>query len=157
MRLQTFAVILLLVALATAGCRRGPESNIIKRPGEVDVIPLERTDHEMNNAIAEAKRRLPEFLAVLNNPGERTLSAKVRFLKPDGGGEHMWLSDLMKQKDGFSGILKNEPVFVIGMKKGQRVRFAKEAVADWVIENSDGSAEGGFTIALVSERGSGKK
>ena len=61
-----------------------------------------------------------------------------RRLKPGeahtGHGEFFWVGDLAETADGFEGAITNESVHVEAVRKGQRIAFAKDEIADWLYE-----------------------
>ena len=144
--------ILLTLVLLVVGCGSSPQTKVVSRPGEPDVMLTESNDAEMSAAIKEAKRTLPDFIKKLENPGKNEFSVKARMTTPDGGGEHIWVADLTYKSGQFTGVLDNEPVYLTGKKAGDQVTFPESDVTDWIIMNEAGDMQGGFTVAVLKKR-----
>lgn len=123
-----------------------------------DMIPVEGEDAEMNAAIDEARRTLPEFRKALEKDWERLIPAldrplvKARFSSDDTGNvEHMWVE--VTNFDGHTvvGELANEPNAIPEFSAGDEVRVSPEDISDWVYWNGD-SIVGGFTLAVLERR-----
>lgn len=119
------------------------------RSGEFDsgelgarVFGIEKTNARVNAAMAEAKRRLPEFCSAYESagPGFKGM-IKVGFVTSDGGKEYIWLDVKDMTDSGFSGTIENHPVDSSIPKKGTRVDVKLEDIVDWVYldgEQSEG-------------------
>jgi len=116
-------------------------------------------DAEMNAAVEEARRRLPEFRRALDADARRVVPlievalVKVRFESGiTGKAEHMWLEDAGFEEDNIVGTLANEPKNVPELSKGQWVSVPVDAVSDWAYREN-GRTFGGFTIRVMQRRG----
>lgn len=145
--------VLLSLVLILGGCGSSAKDDVIKRPDQPDVVSVTDEDAEMNAAIAEAQRTLPDFLKQLKSPKNKMFSLKVRMPTADGGAEHIWVSDVAYKSGKFSGLLDNEPVDLPGKKRGDPVDFAEKDVTDWIIMDEKGNMSGGFTTAVMEKRG----
>ncbi|OJY20610.1 MAG: hypothetical protein BGO98_04795 [Myxococcales bacterium 68-20] len=117
------------------------------------VVSVSDTDPELNAAIAEAKRRWPEFVTAFNEGTGERFSAKYPFPKSTGSVEHVWLSVTTINADQVTGTLDNDPVGDIGHKRGETVTVPSKDISDWLYSVS-GKNEmvGGFTIKVLLAR-----
>lgn len=116
-------------------------------------------DQEMNAAIDEARRRLPELRRALEADAQRVKPTiegalvKARFeSKITGQAEHIWLQDAGFEDSRIVGTIANEPVDFPELSKGESVSVPVEAVSDWVYRQG-GQNFGGFTIRVMQRRG----
>ncbi len=134
----------LLVVLLCAGCSAERK----------DIIPVDRNDAEMNAAIKEAQRTLPQFWSQLDREGDGFSGLlKVFFTDPgdDEGGEHMWVRVTARSEEEVRGILLDTPGWLKSVKCGDQVRFPTGRITDWLyVEN--GKARGAFTEKLLRRR-----
>jgi uncharacterized protein YegJ (DUF2314 family) len=99
-------------------------------------------------AIAEAQRRLPEFVAAVRARTGDRFSLRARFRTWRGGSEFLWLDDVEIDADGFTGALADRPKGVPGLRIGQRVLVEPDQVTDWTFMR-EGRALGGFTQSVL--------
>jgi uncharacterized protein YegJ (DUF2314 family) len=116
-------------------------------------------DPEINAAIEEAQRRLPEFRRALDIDARRLIPqiegslVKARFESAITHEiEHMWLEDACFEGDTIVGTLSSEPSAIPEHSKGDWVTVSPEAVSDWVYREG-GRTFGGFTIRVMQRRG----
>lgn len=139
--------LIVLFYLSLLACQSDPK--VIKRDGQPDVSLLEADNSKMNNAIKLANKTLGKFdLALLSNDTKlRMLSIKARFATPDGGGEHIWLSDIAIKDNQYHGVIANVPFSTKEVKLGDTVMVTKAQISDWkYIQN--GKLIGGYTIRV---------
>lgn len=144
--------VLLSLVLILAGCGSTAKNDVLQRPDQPDVVSVTDEDAEMNAAIAEAQRTLPDFLTQLKSPKNKMFSLKVKMPTADGGAEHIWVSDVAYKGGKFSGLLDNEPVDLPGKRRGDPVSFTEKDVTDWLIMGHKGNMSGGFTTAVLERR-----
>jgi uncharacterized protein YegJ (DUF2314 family) len=109
------------------------------------------TDPRMRAAVAEARRRWPEFVAAFEErrPGQ-TFAVKAKVTEADGPSEYVWLAVTALEGDGIYGILDNEPVLLRHRHRGDRARVLVSSLQDWLC--FDGArGMGGFTIAVLQQ------
>lgn len=143
-------LVLLALTLALVGCKRARTSG---SDGDV-VIHVASDDAEMNAAIAEAQRTLPDLIAALQHPkeGQSYFGIKAAFPYGEiGEREHMWLSELSYDDQGFHGVLGNDPEFVEGLRHGDQVNVPVEAVTDWMIVEEN-RVIGAYTVRVLRGR-----
>lgn len=116
-------------------------------------------DAEINAAIEEAQRRLPEFRHALEIDVQRAIPqikgslVKARFESMITHKiEHMWLEDAGFEGDRVVGTLASEPHEIPEYSKGERVTISPEMVSDWAYREG-GRTYGGFTIRVMQKRG----
>jgi uncharacterized protein YegJ (DUF2314 family) len=116
-------------------------------------------DPELNAAIEEAQRRLPEFRRALDDDARRLIPAlngalvKARFESPVTGViEHMWIEDVGFENDKIVGTLASEPNNIPELSNGEWVSVSPEDVSDWVYRDGDRTV-GGFTVRVMQQRG----
>jgi uncharacterized protein YegJ (DUF2314 family) len=144
------ALLLVALHLLIAGCdERSAERSTPDRAGISAVAP---DDKEMNAAIAEARARMPEFLAVLKRGGPAVdgFSVKAKY-ETRSGAEYIWVGAVTYDGKSYSGRLENAPRYITGLKFGDAVTVAPEAVSDWLYVE-DGRLTGAFTMRVIYRR-----
>ena len=143
------AAIVALMSTATPAMASPPKGEAGSHARGVTLLSAD--DATMNAAIAEAPATLSEFLDRLDagQLSEHDL-LKVEFLTLGGGGEHIWVANVRRSSDGFSGVLANDPVD-LGLRRGDPVRFSEAMVSDWSYE-AHGRLWGNFTTRAVLPR-----
>lgn len=103
----------------------------------------------VNAAIEKARQTLPAFFARLKNPqpGDNRFQVKIRFPKPQGGGEHIWAGDIVRNGDNISATIDNDPVHV-DLKRGQRVNVPVADITDWLYWRN-GKMHGAVTVRAL--------
>jgi uncharacterized protein YegJ (DUF2314 family) len=117
-----------------------------------DPVVTRYKQKKMDEAVAEARRRWPEFLAAYEartcDP-EEVFIAKFPFGQ-DPHVEHMWISVESIDGDTVNGRMENKPMFQPGLKEGDPVTGSVERLSDWLYASEKG-AEGGFTQRVLQE------
>lgn len=140
---------------------RGEEPRAVFGPGPyraADETVLVPTDEAaMEAAVAEARRRMPEFLDAFakRKRGDMFMVKSPFPCGDDGGNEHMWLSVTAVEGDNLVGKLEVEPFNIKTLKKGSRVTVVAAEISDWAIVREGQEPIGLFTDAIV-ERGNPK-
>ncbi len=117
------------------------------RPIKENVVAYHTGDGSMNAARKTARATLPRFVELIdaNAPGTYT----VKFpLTQNGETEHIWMQLTGHDKDGFSGLLANDPVNGKKFKMGDRVEVAKADVEDWMVRTGE-VMYGGYTVRVM--------
>jgi len=114
------------------------------------VVTVSPADPRMRQAVAEAKKRWPEFV----NAFERRSADQLFSIRaPFGDGKHtefMWVGVTAIENDMIYGKLGNEPLHVRGMNAGETVKVRVGDMNDWVF--TEGKAmRGGFTIEAIRQ------
>ena len=119
-------------------------------PANPPVWNVKEGDREMAAAVAEARRRLPEFVDAFRRQDGGRFSIKAP-ITAGGTTEHIWIEVDRIEDDRIGGTLGNEPVNLGGMKLGDRVDVAMAEVEDWVFVR-DGDPQGLFTAKTLAGR-----
>lgn len=115
-----------------------------------------KNDARIEDAIAEARRRWPEFVEAFHRRQKDGLPfiVKAPFTTADET-EHMWLEVFALEPEYVHGHLISDPFYHRKLKKGSQVEVPVEEVSDWVFAD-DGRAVGNFTGAIVSQTRKGE-
>lgn len=131
---------------------RGPEPlTALAQPRDDEVVSVHTLDVEMDEAMAEARRRWPEFVAAfaIRRPFQG-FAVKVPFREEDQT-EHMWVEVSQLDGETIHGKLANEPKLIANLKLSDSVTVDLADVNDWIY--SDGKQMiGGFTSAVLERR-----
>ncbi len=121
--------------------------------GYVDEVTQVRHNDEILAASARAKEALPglkqDFLKGLE-PGEY-ISLKAPFETANGGTEWMWVEVMRWQGDDITGLLRNEPQNVPGLRGGSTVKINQQDIFDYLREFPDGTSKGNETGRLIQK------
>ena len=130
----------LLLPFIIAGCSQKPETLI-----------EDYDEAKMEKAIAEARSTVDQFFARFREPqpGDEAFAMKVR-IEDDNGAEHFWLGQLDLDKEPYSGVIDNEPGVVKCVELGERYRFTKEDISDWMYM-ANGKMQGNYTLRVALE------
>lgn len=140
-------ILITFILLSFIGCKNTDTAEIENQT----TINVESDDKEMAEAIEKANQTLTDFNAVLSNPKIEVKSLKVKFETSNGGGEHIWLTNVQYKDGRYSGTLDNEPEYITEYKIGDKIEVDNSKISDWMyIEN--GKLFGGYTIKLLRVR-----
>ncbi len=130
---------------------RGPSPlDAVTSPGQVPVIPIADDDPLMIAAVAEARRRWPEFVRAFENRVADENFAVKSPLSEAGHTEFMWLKVTGIEGDAIYGTIDNDPVHFKKLRCGSRVRVPVAELNDWTYgEGKD--RRGLFTIEAVNQ------
>lgn len=105
----------------------------------------------MEQAIAEARSTLDDFLSRFRNPqpGDKAFNVKVR-IEDENGVEHFWVGDLKLDAEPYSGKIGNEPGIVKKVKLDQNYSFTRSDISDWMYM-SNGKMQGNYTLRVELE------
>lgn len=124
-----------------------------------DTHKFDGDDPELNAAMKEARRRLPEFRTALEKDSRRKIPVmdsplvKCGFKSPVTGIiEHIWIEDVRFEAERVVGRLANEPDNFPGLTQGRWVSMPLDDISDWVYREGDRTI-GGFTIRVMEQRG----
>lgn len=143
-----------LIAIAFAAALTSPAW---AQKGETErapdpIVQFSDQDAAMNAAIAEARRSYPQFLTQFNAAPAREASQsymlKLGLPTPDGGHEHIWVSNLRRERGQLVGDLANEPAGLSGRHLGSRVVVDDAQESDWAIITNEGMY-GSFTTRVM--------
>ena len=111
------------------------------------------------NAIAEARRRWPEFVTIFKNrqPDDERFIVKAPFTGEDGQVEHMWVQVFGLEPEYVHGHLVNHPMHTTKLQQGSQVEVAVAEVSDWVCPDAEGNPLGNFTQQAISQAAKQKR
>ena len=116
------------------------------------VVTSRSSDPQMNSARQQARDRLDWFLNGIENGSipVAMASLKVAVPKPDGGAEHLWVESFTSNREGFVGVIANDPV-VVSLNRDDRYKFSRKQITDWMFWK-DGKIHGGYTLRAMLPR-----
>ena len=126
---------------------------LFEEPTFAPVVEVAPDDPRMVAAVAEMRRRWPEFVNAFQagSSGDKPFLVKARFAEGDDG-EFMWVSVQKIEGDSIIGRLENIPAALKAVKEGDTVTVRAEELNDWVCQIS-GETVGGFTLKVMEEAG----
>lgn len=143
-----------VVALVVTA-RRARRARMLRDAADLLVDRVPSGDARMLAAMEEATRTFDDFVNALGSGDERCceFNAKVGLPTRRLTVEHIWLSDVALTEDAgvLEGVIANDPIDIPVLKLGQRVKFGRDNVSDWMYMR-DGEMVGGFTILASMER-----
>ncbi|MOA11132.1 hypothetical protein D3C78_1310580 [compost metagenome] len=77
-------------------------------------------------------------------------SVKYPFETSEGGGEHIWLTDIEIKDNKISGVVGNTPESTTKVQYGDRVEVDAEKISDWMYVKK-GELVGGYTIRVIRD------
>lgn len=114
------------------------------------VIPVSDEDPRMIAAVAEARRRWPEFEAAFETGEGRGFSVKNPLTRA-GNTEFIWIQVTALENGIVYGNLANDPVNLGSLRIGARVQAPSAELNDWCFVNLEGQMTGGFTIQVIRD------
>ena len=130
--------------------REGRAGELVKYVHYDAIRGVERTDARMVEAIAEARRRWPEFAAAFAARGAD--SSRFIVKRPFGEGdqiEHMWIEVERIDGDRVAGKLISQPFFLPRPRQGDTVEADPSEISDWAYFGPEGRV-GSFSEAVVN-------
>ena len=112
-----------------------------------NVVAVATGDDAMAGAVEKARETLPRFYELMDAKTLGDYTVKYP-LEENGFTENIWVLLTDVTDDEFIGLLSNEPVQIESKKMGDKVRFAKADVKDWMIKN-DKEIYGGYTMRVL--------
>ncbi len=115
-------------------------------------------DAEINAAIDEAQRRLPDFRRIVEADSRRlipllggTLAKVVVVSKLSGAVEHLWISGVGFEGNEIVGDVITAPHEIPEVKINTELRASLSSITDWIYYEGD-EAHGGFAEKILRER-----
>ncbi len=143
--------LIILLLLGFVACTN-TENEKIEREGESTIYLVDAADKEMNQAIKTANQTLNEFNRALENPAPSYsgFALKTRF-NTANGGEHIWISNILRIDNNYFGIVDNLPEFSEDVSIGDTIQIKKANISDWMYLDNQ-KLRGGYTIRIVRNR-----
>lgn len=127
---------------------RGPNPlEDFTEPTHVPVIQVADDDPKMIAAVAEARKRWPEFVAAFKNREGTMYSVKAPITVADKT-EFIWIEVDGLEPEYIHGKLGNDPVALGDMKLGDRVEVPVKDLNDWVFLRKE-QPVGLFTVKVI--------
>lgn len=145
-------ILLLFILTCCYACASKSQTGKPTEPAADPVVSFADDDAEMNEAIKKAKSSFTVFAEAFksNKKNLSYFSIKIPFSTPDGD-EHIWLSDISKEKDVFFGIIDNVPESATNVKIGDKIKIEQGKISDWMfIERT--KLRGGYTLRVILKR-----
>lgn len=104
------------------------------KPQPTTTIVPTADEQAMLLAIADAQVSFPVFWDAYQAaaPGTERFAVKVRLAGGSDGVEHLWVTDLARNRGGYTGRIGNEPeTLARTYTKGDTVSFSPMDVTDW--------------------------
>jgi uncharacterized protein YegJ (DUF2314 family) len=117
----------------------------ITKWGEAPVIVIEDDDPRLQAAVAEARRRWPDFLQALNGRSPNQDFGVKAFFTDGEHGEWMWVAVSSIDGEAIQGKLGNAPVEVRDVHEGDTVTVQTSAIGDWIYSSGE-QLVGGFSL-----------
>jgi uncharacterized protein YegJ (DUF2314 family) len=138
-RIRYFVSVLGLSVLTALACGSGTRS-------DDGVVGVAGDDKEMSEAIAAARRTLPEFWRTHAAPsrGESGFALKVA-IRDGEATEHFWAIDIERRNDKILATINNEPQTVSTVTFGQRLEVPEADITDWTFLRN-GKFVGNYTV-----------
>lgn len=149
-------LLVLLAALAPpAALAKDTSPSLRERIVGDEVLLREDDDPAMQAAYGRAATTLDDALAVLAAPAPHQTGFSLKVGIAQGATvEYVWLDDLAT-RDGmaFEGRIANQPRLVDHVQMGQRYRFEREEIVDWMwVDREAGRIVGNFTACALFSR-----
>ncbi len=138
-----------------AGLKGEHPLEVFQQITQLPVLQISGEDPEMQAAVAEARRRWPEFVTAFSTrqPGHH-FAVKAPITQNDNT-EFIWLTVDRLEADAIHGHLDNAPVNLGKLKCGDAVTVPLKDLNDWVIMRGE-DISGMFTSKILLKR-QGKK
>lgn len=136
----------LIIASWLAGCA-------VPAPAPASDPTLPAGDYQMAAAIGEARRTLPDFLAVMASPPAGSVGFRLRVSVSDGKRrEFVWIMPFQAQPDGrFAGTVADDPAYLENLVRGQALVFERGDIVDWGYSTA-GHEVGSRTVCVMIRR-----
>jgi uncharacterized protein YegJ (DUF2314 family) len=125
---------------------------LFEDPTFAPVLHARTDDEQMEAAVAEARRRWPEFAALFESrdpASERPFIVKAPFTSGDNT-EHMWVVVTAIRGDAIRGTLANHPHHLLDYHEGQEVTVDAATLTDWLCADANDAPLGGWTQKVLN-------
>lgn len=120
---------------------------------EINVAPgaeqIEAESPAHQAAVAEAKRRWPEFAKAFRDFGEELGPYLVKATFGEGPQqERLWCEMISLRPGKIIAVLRNDSTHQPNLTKGEQVQFPVDQLLDWTYPSEEGDLIGAFTLDL---------
>lgn len=131
--------------------RKGENLTELFTVNQVPVVEVQEDDPRMKAAVAEARRRFPEFRAAFQARKVGGHYAVKAPITRNDNTEYIWMEVIGLEPEYIHGTLANDPVQLGGLKMGDRVEVPIAELNDWMCLDADNEEPRGmFTVKIVS-------
>ena len=123
---------------------------LIASPAAAQVVDFRSSDREMNRAVEQARKTLPDFIALYRSGKGERHAVKVA-IPYDRGREHIWMNLTAIEGDVFTGRIANDPVHLDGLNKGDSYRAGSAMISDWNYMSA-GQMHGSYTTRVAIKK-----
>jgi uncharacterized protein YegJ (DUF2314 family) len=116
----------------------------------VPVIEVQPDDPLMKEAVAQAKKEWPGFVAAFEAQAGQDFSVKAPVTEADNT-EFIWIAVTALEGERVYGELANDPANLGALKLGSKVCVPAADLNDWCYIDPHGKLVGGFTIEAVQK------
>jgi len=126
------------------------------RAARATTVHVDEFDGEILRIAENARTTLNIFFRHLNRPdaGEGNFSVKYAFqtgAETGVGAEQIWIGSITFRDGRYYGVVASTPVYLAGIRRGDRVSFSADSVTDWMFTR-DGRIVGGYSIRYLLEQ-----
>jgi len=115
------------------------------------IFQVEKSDAQMNAAIANTRATLADFYRRLASPHDGDCDFMVKFdIVPGDDVEYVWAAQLDRSHTPMTGVLINQPAYT-NDREGDRVAIAESEIIDWGYR-AGRTMQGSFTTRVLLER-----
>ncbi len=116
----------------------------------VSLLPTAETDPRMYSAVAEARRRFPEFVEGWKNRSTGEFFSVSAPLTRAGNTETLWIDVTVIRDTEVEGELGSAPTNLPGLRKGDRVIVPIAELCDWVwVVPGERNLRGSFGLKVL--------
>jgi uncharacterized protein YegJ (DUF2314 family) len=121
----------------------------ITKWGQAPVVLIEDDDPRLQTAVAEARRRWPDFVEAFERRSPNQAFGVKALFRDGEHGEWMWIAVSSINGETIHGKLGNAPVDVRRVCEGDSVTVQAAEIGDWFYNDGE-QLVGGFSLALPS-------
>ena len=123
---------------------------LTERAERDEVIMAKDGDPAMDKAFARARAGLDNFLRDAASSSSVNTGHAVKVRLADGDKrEYFWVGDVRQAGQDFTGRLDNEPRNVKRVRYGERFRFPRADIVDWLYYDPLGRMRGSYTTCAL--------
>lgn len=133
---------------------RGKPLSVFSEPTFEPIYEIAADDERMAAAVAEARKRWPEFVQEFtrNVPAQGSDRFLVKAEFSEGNkSEFMWVLVTELDDDHIRGELLNDPHELVDIHRGARLSLPRAQIADWLYRDAGGKIVGGFTLPILAD------
>lgn len=109
-------------------------------------VKIDEASDDYKKTIADAKKSLPEFIAMLPDDGTPLFDAMINVeIIDDDESAYMWLANTRFDGENFIAELFEAPEFFKSVDVGQIYQISPDDIMDWMF-NDEGTLYGGFSL-----------